>query len=181
MIDLPPGYSIRHTVEGDHLTVVEAIGAMEAGRAKVFVGLGGNFAVAAPDPTRTFAAMRKLDMAVHVATKPNRTHLLVGKAALLLPCLGRTEMDVRGGVRRRQMDSVPATRELDGTWIAEHTTPYAPSPTTSTILYVSPTLNDADWFDCCPCAIVVVSGCVCWLFSEGRVSFACDGAMALPV
>ncbi|AZS21958.1 MULTISPECIES: FdhF/YdeP family oxidoreductase [unclassified Caulobacter] len=99
-------------------TVVEAIGAMEAGRAKVFVGLGGNFAVAAPDPTRTFAAMRKLDMAVHVATKPNRTHLLVGKAALLLPCLGRTEMDVRGGVRQAvtvedSMSMVHASRGLN--------------------------------------------------------------------
>jgi molybdopterin-dependent oxidoreductase alpha subunit len=99
-------------------TVVEAIAAMEAGRAKVFVGLGGNFAVAAPDPTRTFAAMRKLDMAVHVATKPNRTHLLVGKAALLLPCLGRTEMDVRGGVRQSvtvedSMSMVHASRGLN--------------------------------------------------------------------
>lgn len=99
-------------------TVVEAIGAMEAGRAKVFVGLGGNFAVAAPDPTRTFAAMRKLDMAVHVATKPNRTHLLVGKTALLLPCLGRTEMDVRGGVRQSvtvedSMSMVHASRGLN--------------------------------------------------------------------
>ena len=99
-------------------TVVEAIAAMEQGRAKVFVGLGGNFAVAAPDPTRTFAAMRKLDLAVHVATKPNRTHLLVGKAALLLPCLGRTEMDVRGGVRQSvtvedSMSMVHASRGLN--------------------------------------------------------------------
>jgi molybdopterin-dependent oxidoreductase alpha subunit len=81
-------------------TVVEAIGAMERGEAKVFVGLGGNFAVAAPDPVRTFAAMRRLDFAAHIATKPNRTHLLVGKESLLLPCLGRTEIDIQAGGRQ---------------------------------------------------------------------------------
>jgi len=81
-------------------TVVETIAAMERGEAKVFVGLGGNFAVAAPDPVRTFAAMRRLDFAVHIATKPNRTHLLVGKQSLLLPCLGRTEIDIQAGGRQ---------------------------------------------------------------------------------
>jgi len=99
-------------------TVIEAIAAMERGEAKVFLGLGGNFAVAAPDPVRTFAAMRKLGMAVHVATKPNRTHLLVGEAALLLPCLGRTELDVRAGVRQSvtvedSMSMVHASRGLN--------------------------------------------------------------------
>jgi len=81
-------------------TVVEAIEAMERGEAKVFLGLGGNFAVAAPDPIRTFAAMRRLDFAVHIATKPNRTHLLVGRESLLLPCLGRTEIDVQASGRQ---------------------------------------------------------------------------------
>ncbi len=81
-------------------TVVEAIEAMERGEAKVFLGLGGNFAVAAPDPIRTFAAMRRLDLAVHIATKPNRTHLLVGRESLLLPCLGRTEIDIQAGGRQ---------------------------------------------------------------------------------
>lgn len=99
-------------------TVVEAIAAMERGEAKWFMGLGGNFAVAAPDPVRTFAAMRKLDLAVHVATKPNRTHLLIGKDAILLPCLGRTEMDVRAGVRQSvtvedSMSMVHASRGLN--------------------------------------------------------------------
>jgi len=99
-------------------TVVETIEAMEAGRSKVFLGLGGNFAVAAPDPVRTFAAMRRLDMAIHIATKPNRTHLLIGKAAILLPCLGRTEMDVRAGVRQSvtvedSMSMVHASRGLN--------------------------------------------------------------------
>ncbi len=81
-------------------TVVEAIEAMERGEAKVFLGLGGNFAVAAPDPIRTFAAMRRLDFAVHIATKPNRTHLLVGRESLLLPCLGRTEIDIQASGRQ---------------------------------------------------------------------------------
>jgi len=81
-------------------TVVEAIEAMERGEAKLFLGLGGNFAVAAPDPIRTFAAMRGLDFAVHVATKPNRTHLLVGRDSLLLPCLGRTEIDIQASGRQ---------------------------------------------------------------------------------
>jgi molybdopterin-dependent oxidoreductase alpha subunit len=99
-------------------TVVEAIAAIERGEAKWFMGLGGNFAVAAPDPVRTFAAMRRLDLAVHVATKPNRTHLLIGKDAILLPCLGRTEMDVRGGVRQSvtvedSMSMVHASRGLN--------------------------------------------------------------------
>lgn len=99
-------------------TVIETIAAMEQGEAKVLVGLGGNFAVAAPDPVRTFAAMRKLDMAVHIATKPNRTHMLIGKAALLLPCLGRTELDVRAGVRQSvtvedSMSMVHASRGLN--------------------------------------------------------------------
>lgn len=99
-------------------TVVEAIEAMERGQARVFLGLGGNFAVAAPDPIRTFAAMRRLDLAVHIATKPNRTHLLVGKASLLLPCLGRTEIDIQASGRQAvtvedSMSMVHASRGLN--------------------------------------------------------------------
>jgi molybdopterin-dependent oxidoreductase alpha subunit len=75
----------------------EAIEAIEAGRSKFLMCLGGNLAVAMADPLRTFAAMRSLEMAVHIATKPNRSHLLVGKQSLLLPCLGRTELDVQAG------------------------------------------------------------------------------------
>jgi molybdopterin-dependent oxidoreductase alpha subunit len=99
-------------------TVVEAIEAMEQGRAKVFIGLGGNFAIAAPDPVRTCAAMRKLTQAVHVATKLNRTHLVVGRASLLLPCLGRTEIDVQASGRQAvtvedSMSMVHASRGLN--------------------------------------------------------------------
>ncbi|MHB8285258.1 MAG: FdhF/YdeP family oxidoreductase [Caulobacteraceae bacterium] len=74
---------------------VEAIEAIDAGESKVMICLGGNLAVAMPDPVRTFAAVRKLDLAVHIATKPNRSHLLLAKENILLPCLGRTEMDMQ--------------------------------------------------------------------------------------
>ena len=99
-------------------TVVEAIAAMERGDAKVFIGLGGNFAVAAPDPLRTFAAMRRPEMTVHIATKLNRTHLLPGRQSLLLPCLGRTEIDVQASGRQAvtvedSMSMVHASRGLN--------------------------------------------------------------------
>lgn len=74
----------------------DAVAAMTAiceGRARAFLSLGGNFAVAMPDPGRTFDAMRRLDLSVFINTKLNRTSLLVGKEAILLPCLGRTERD----------------------------------------------------------------------------------------
>ncbi len=89
-------FGFRSPREHGH-TVVDAIGAMEDGRCRLFVGLGGNFAVAAPDPLRTFAALQRLEMTVHVATKLNRTHLLPGRQSLLLPCLGRTEFDRQAG------------------------------------------------------------------------------------
>lgn len=74
---------------------VQAIQAMEDKRAKVFVGLGGNFAQATPDTPRTHAAMRQCDLTVHIATKLNRSHLVTGRDALILPCLGRTEIDIQ--------------------------------------------------------------------------------------
>ena len=77
--------------------VVQAIQAMEKGRAKVFIGMGGNFAQATPDTPRTHAALKQCDLTVHVSTKLNRSHLITGKSALILPCLGRTEADIQGG------------------------------------------------------------------------------------
>ncbi len=76
---------------------VAAMQAIMAGTSKVLIGLGGNLAVALPDPEMCFEAMRKLDLAVHVATKLNRSHLLIGREAIILPCLGRTELDVQAG------------------------------------------------------------------------------------
>jgi anaerobic selenocysteine-containing dehydrogenase len=50
-----------------------------------------------PDPVKAFAAMEQLDLAAHIATKLNRSHLLIGRQSLLLPCLGRTEHDAQAG------------------------------------------------------------------------------------
>jgi len=73
--------------------VVEAIGAMLEGRSKVFIGLGGNFAQATPDSQRTHQALQRCDLTVQISTKLNRSHLTVGRDALILPCLGRTDID----------------------------------------------------------------------------------------
>ena len=74
---------------------VEAVAAMRDGRAKGFIGLGGNLAAAMPDPEVTFAAFRTLDLNVQICTKLNRTCLLTAKTSLILPCLGRTERDMQ--------------------------------------------------------------------------------------
>jgi len=75
------------------LDTVGTIEAMADGRVQVFVALGGNFLSAAPDTERTAQALRRTRLTVHVATKLNRSHLITGREALLLPCLGRTERD----------------------------------------------------------------------------------------
>ncbi|KAG9600538.1 hypothetical protein KCV01_g7893, partial [Aureobasidium melanogenum] len=72
---------------------VAAVLAIREGRSKAMIALGGNLAVAMPDTEETFEAMRKLDLAVHIATKLNRSHLLLAKESFILPCLGRTELD----------------------------------------------------------------------------------------
>jgi len=76
---------------------VAAVEAIIAGRSKVLISLGGNLVVAMPDPEQCYPAMRKLELAVHIATKLNRSHLLVGRESILLPCLGRTEEDLQVG------------------------------------------------------------------------------------
>ncbi|HYV25179.1 MAG TPA: FdhF/YdeP family oxidoreductase [Pyrinomonadaceae bacterium] len=72
---------------------VHAIRAMHEGKAKVFFALGGNFLSATPDTEYTAEALRRCRLTVHVSTKLNRAHLITGKLALILPCLGRTEID----------------------------------------------------------------------------------------
>lgn len=74
---------------------VESIRAIEREEAKALICMGGNLAVAMPQPQRTFEAMKKLDLQVHVATKLNRSHLLLAKHNYLLPALGRTERDIQ--------------------------------------------------------------------------------------
>ncbi|MGX5731213.1 FdhF/YdeP family oxidoreductase [Pseudoxanthomonas beigongshangi] len=79
----PPRAHGHHTVE--------SIEAMMDGTAKVFIGLGGNFVRAVPDTDRAYAAMRKLDLTVGIATKLNRGHLVHGRDALILPVVARSE------------------------------------------------------------------------------------------
>jgi len=95
---------------------VEALEAMHAGRVKVFMGLGGNFAKATPDTAATEAVMRTLDLTVQVSTKPNRSHVVHGKRALILPCLGRTEVDLQasGPQRVSVEDTVSAVHGSHG-------------------------------------------------------------------
>ena len=74
---------------------VRTIQAMHEGDVKVFVGLGGNFLAAAPDTHYTSEAMQRCRLTVQIATKLNRGHLITGREALILPCLGRTERDLQ--------------------------------------------------------------------------------------
>jgi molybdopterin-dependent oxidoreductase alpha subunit len=74
--------------------VVGAIGAMARGEIDVFFALGGNFAAASPDTGLTRTALRRCKLTAHVSTKLNRSHLITGRRALILPCLGRTELDL---------------------------------------------------------------------------------------
>ncbi|MFM5135819.1 FdhF/YdeP family oxidoreductase [Aeromonas rivipollensis] len=81
--------------------VYEALKALHGGKSKVLVCLGGNLAAAAPDTDFTYEAMRKSELNVQISTKLNRSHLMVSKDALILPCLGRTELDLqRSGVQK---------------------------------------------------------------------------------
>lgn len=75
------------------LGTVATIEAMHRGQMKVFVALGGNFALCTPDIPYTDEALRKCELTVQVSTKLNRSHIVHGKRALILPCLGRTDKD----------------------------------------------------------------------------------------
>ncbi len=74
---------------------IESIEAMHQGKVKVFIGLGGNFLSATPDTAYTAKALNRCSMTVQVSTKLNRSHLITGEHALILPCLGRTEIDLQ--------------------------------------------------------------------------------------
>lgn len=83
---------------------VDAIRAMRDGRAGVFIGMGGNFVSATPDTEVTEAALRSCALTVQISTKLNRSHLVHGRTALILPTLGRTDKDFQAG--GKQMVSV---------------------------------------------------------------------------
>ena len=77
---------------------VRSIEAMHSGVGRVFFALGGNFLSATPDTEFTAEALRRCRLTAHVSTKLNRAHLITGEQALILPCLGRTEVDLQNGV-----------------------------------------------------------------------------------
>lgn len=77
--------------------VVESIKAMYEEKVKVFFAMGGNFLSATPDTEFTANALRKCKLTVHVSTKLNRSHLVHGNEALILPCLGRSDKDMLNG------------------------------------------------------------------------------------
>ncbi|WP_285362887.1 FdhF/YdeP family oxidoreductase [Microbacterium sp. LMC-P-041] len=94
---------------------VEAIRAMRDGRVKFFMGMGGNFVSATPDTAVVEAAMARVDLTVHVSTKLNRSHVVTGRRAIILPTLGRTDRDRRGDTEQRvtvedSMGAVHASR-----------------------------------------------------------------------
>jgi molybdopterin-dependent oxidoreductase alpha subunit len=104
---------------------VPAIQAMHQGKGKVFFAMGGNFLSATPDTEYTADALRKCEMSVQVSTKLNRSHLVTGETAIILPCLGRTEQDMQasgqqfvtvenstGKVHTSQGELKPASKHL---------------------------------------------------------------------
>src|SRR6202012_5270246 len=91
---IAPTYGFEPPRDTGH-NAVEAIEAIRDGRSKALVCLGGNLAVAMSDPEVTFRAMRNLDLSVHITTKLNRSHLLLPKQSFILPCMGRTELDIQ--------------------------------------------------------------------------------------
>ena len=105
--------------------VVDGLRAMQQGKVRAFFGMGGNIVSAAPDTELIAAALRSGTLTAHVSTKLNRSHLVCGQTALVLPCLGRTERDLQAGgqqfvttensmgvVQRSQGAMVPASEHL---------------------------------------------------------------------
>jgi molybdopterin-dependent oxidoreductase alpha subunit len=88
------GAEFGFTPPREHGTdAVDSIKAMHDGRIRIFFALGGNFLSATPDTEFTARALQKCRLTAHVSTKLNRSHLITGQVALILPCLGRTEVD----------------------------------------------------------------------------------------
>ena len=75
--------------------VVNTINAMNEGKVKVFMAMGGNFISATPDSEFTGKAMQNCDLTIQISTKLNRSHLVTGKEAIILPCISRSEKDMQ--------------------------------------------------------------------------------------
>ncbi|MBC7147526.1 MAG: FdhF/YdeP family oxidoreductase [Thioclava marina] len=84
----------------DGMNAVMAFEALLEGRVKALISLGGNLVRAMPDRERIEAAYPQLDLSVSIATKLNRSHLAPGKAAYILPCLGRADADMQANGRQ---------------------------------------------------------------------------------
>lgn len=80
--------------------VVEAIHAMQQDKVHVFIAMGGNFLSATPDTRYTAEGLRKIGLTVQVSTKLNRSHLVTGKEAIILPTLGRSDKDLQNGIEQ---------------------------------------------------------------------------------
>ncbi|MFD1613790.1 FdhF/YdeP family oxidoreductase [Gelatiniphilus marinus] len=98
-------YGFKPTTKHGY-SVIDAIKAMYEKKAKVFFGLGGNFISAVPDTNYAAQALANCNLTVHVSTKLNRSHLVTGKEALILPCLGRSEKDYqKTGVQTQSVEN----------------------------------------------------------------------------
>src|SRR5438477_5227232 len=88
------GREFEFTPPREHGTnTVETIKQMYDGKIRFFLGMGGNFLAATPDTEYTARAFERCRLTAHVSTKLNRSHLITGQIALILPCLGRSEID----------------------------------------------------------------------------------------
>ncbi|QWZ07113.1 FdhF/YdeP family oxidoreductase [Nocardioides panacis] len=126
----------------DGLDTVNAIRAFRDHEAKVFVGLGGNFVAAAPDTHIAEEALGNADLTVQISTKLNRSHMVPGRQALILPTLGRTEKDRTGGRTQRITveDSVCAVHASQGP--LEPASPHLRSETDIVCSIAEATLGD---------------------------------------
>ena len=104
--EAPPPAFIKKMEDGLNISipkehgydVVNAIRAMKKGDVDVFFCMGGNFISATPDTHATAEGLRKVGLTVQVSTKLNRSHLVTGEQAIILPCLGRTELDIQADI-----------------------------------------------------------------------------------
>lgn len=92
-------YSVKVS-RNSGLSAIPAIKSMADGKSKVLVSLGGNLASAIPDTSFVEQALRNCNLTVMISTKLNRSHLVTGRKALILPCLSRLEEDIRQGVNQ---------------------------------------------------------------------------------